>query len=330
MANVRTIHVDWYSQRPPRFDGGPQLAYQGDHLSNMVIFDNAPGLPNYYLLVEMKTDDEGPVTALPAIQLEGPYWVIPNYYTQICQIITYQVCCKTGTNDFEHHSAKFEGTILPVIKHNGEPIDQSPMFDPYIDILDKRVNELVVAAGDIQIDSELKIDSTNPVQNKAIAVAIKTVRSFVVEVPGSAAAFSGSIAAGDFAKALATYTAGSGVYAVKDGEVYQLSAASSSTMTFTQMYHGTMDFIKQIQITSADTFTVTNTALSSSAADTSYNNTTSGLTATDVQAAIDENAVAINGVNGRLTEYAEGIDNLTMRPSEAAELLSIARGEGGS
>jgi Skp family chaperone for outer membrane proteins len=35
-------------------------------------------------------------------------------------------------------------------------------------------------------------------------------------------------------------------------------------------------------------------------------------------------------VNGRLTEHAEGIDNLTMRPSEAAELLSIARGKGGS
>jgi hypothetical protein len=39
---------------------------------------------------------------------------------------------------------------------------------------------------------------------------------------------------------------------------------------------------------------------------------------------------ALDTVNGRLTEHAEGIDNLTMRPSEAAELLSIARGKGGS
>lgn len=184
MTNVRTIHVDWYSQRPPRFEGGPQLAYQGDHLSNMVVFDNAPELPNYYLLVEMKTDDEGPVTALPAIQLEGPYWVIPNYYTQICQIITYQVCCKTGTNDYEHHSAKFKGTILPVITHNGEPVDQSAMFDPYIDILDKRVNELVVAAGDIQIDSELKSDSVNPVQNKVVKAAIDGLEEDVAGVNG--------------------------------------------------------------------------------------------------------------------------------------------------
>jgi hypothetical protein len=180
------------------------------------------------------------------------------------------------------------------------------------------------------VDTALDEDSENPVQNKAIAVAIKTVRSFVVEVPGSLAVFSGSIAAGDFAKALATYTAGSGVYAVKDGEVYQLSAADASTMTFTQMYHGTMNIIKQLQITSADTFTVTNTALSSSAADTSYNNTASGLTATNVQAAIDENAAALSNTNGRLAEQAKTIDDLTMRLSEVEALLNIARGEGDS
>jgi hypothetical protein len=45
---------------------------------------------------------------------------------------------------------------------------------------------------------------------------------------------------------------------------------------------------------------------------------------------VDEIIDKFGETNGRLTEYAEGIDNLTMRPSEAAELLSIARGEGGS
>lgn len=151
------------------------------------------------------------------------------------------------------------------------------------------------------IDSTLTVTG-NAADAKATGDAIKAVKTFVVQVPGSAAVLSGSITAGDFAKALAAYTAGSGVYAVKDGEVYQLSAVSSSTMTFTQMYHGTMNFIKQIQITSADTFTVTNTALSSSATDTSYSNTASGLTATNVQAAIDENAAAISNTNGRLGE----------------------------
>jgi hypothetical protein len=184
MTNVRKIRVDWYGQQPPRFNGGPQLAYQGDHLSNMVVFDHAPELPNYYLLVEMKTDDAGPVVTLPAILLEGAYWVIPNYYTQICQKITYQVCCKTESGDFEHHSAKFEGTILPVIKHDGGPIDQSPMFDPYIDILDKRVSELILDAGVKEIDSELKSDSTNPVQNKIVKAAIDDLTDDVDAVNG--------------------------------------------------------------------------------------------------------------------------------------------------
>ena len=155
------------------------------------------------------------------------------------------------------------------------------------------------------IDSTLTVTG-NAADAKATGDAIKAGKTFVVQVPGSAAVLSGSITAGDFAKAMAAYTAGSGVYAVKDSEVYQLSAASSSTMTFTQMYHGTMNFIKQIQITSADTFTVTNTALSSSATDTSYSNTASGLTATNVQEAIDENAAALSNVNGRLALQANG------------------------
>ena len=37
-----------------------------------------------------------------------------------------------------------------------------------------------------------------------------------------------------------------------------------------------------------------------------------------------------DNVNGRLDEQGVKIDNLTMLPSEAEELLSIARGEGGS
>lgn len=159
MANVRTIYVDWYSQRPPRFHGGPQLAYQGDHLSNMVVFDNAPALPNYYLLVEMKTSDadDAEVISLPPVLLEGPYWVIPNYYTQICQVITYQVCCKTGTNDYKHHSAKFHGTILPTITHDGADIDQSPMFDPYMKIVEDKFAGLVAMSGETIIDASLSI-----------------------------------------------------------------------------------------------------------------------------------------------------------------------------
>ena len=39
---------------------------------------------------------------------------------------------------------------------------------------------------------------------------------------------------------------------------------------------------------------------------------------------------AIAGVNGRLGQQEEAVDNLTMSISEAEALLSIARGKGGS
>lgn len=172
MTNVRIIHLDWYSQRPPRFDGGPQLAFQGDHLSNMVVFDNAPSLPNYYLLVTMKLTEYGKPEELPPLMLEGPYWLIPSYYTNVCQMITYQVCSITDSGDYVHYSAKFKGSILPVIKYDANLISQAGMFDSYLNILNKRVNELIIASGDIEIDSELKSDSTNPVKNKVVKAAI--------------------------------------------------------------------------------------------------------------------------------------------------------------
>ena len=50
---------------------------------------------------------------------------------------------------------------------------------------------------------------------------------------------------------------------MKDGEVYQLSAVGSASMTFALVYQGTIAFIKKIDITSDDKFTVTNTSLSS-------------------------------------------------------------------
>jgi hypothetical protein len=167
--NVRIFKVDWYNGKPIVTGGGYQLAYQGDDMSNMVIFDKAPNLDNYYLVVSMKLDEaDNEPTTLPAIQLEGPFWVVPNYYTQNAQTILFQCCSRTPQGNYEHHSAWFSGTILPSIKHNGNPIDLSPMFDPYMAILDDKVTKLIIAAGDVQIDSEMSDSSTNPLQNKVI------------------------------------------------------------------------------------------------------------------------------------------------------------------
>ena len=192
MANVRIFKVDWYNGKPIVTGGGYQLAYQGDDMSNMVIFDKAPNLDNYYLVVKMKLDEaDTELTTLPPIQLEGPYWVVPNYYTQIAQTITFQCCCRTPQGDYEHHSAWFTGAILPTIKHNGDPIDQSPMFDPYMDILNKRVSELILTADVTEIDNALDENSTNPIQNKIITGALAEVDERLTTLEEGGASTSG-------------------------------------------------------------------------------------------------------------------------------------------
>ena len=307
MANYTNITASWETGTLTE----RMISRQFDDAATLVSFAGIPTgddvSATYHLIVWMATEEGGEPTEQSPIQLSGPEWLISNFYTQFQQSIQFQLCIQLdGADDYEAHSPIFSGRIGKSLRHDGETseIDTATMFDPY----KEWVQEQAMAAGAVVIDNTLSVNGA-AADAKAVGDAIKAGKNFVVQVPGSAAVFSGSITAGDFAKALAAYTAGSGVYAVKDGEVYQLSAAGSSTMTFTQMYHGTMNFIKQIVITSADTFTVTNTALSSSAEDTSYNNTTSGLTATNVQAAIDENAANLSDTNERLREQQANLND---------------------
>ena len=305
MANYTNITASWETGTLTE----RMISRQFDDAATLVSFAGIPTgddvSATYHLIVWMATEEGGEPTEQSPIQLSGPEWLISNFYTQFQQSIQFQLCIQLdGTDDYEAHSPIFSGRIGKSLRHDGETseIDTATMFDPY----KEWVQEQAMAAGAVVIDNTLSVNGA-AADAKAVGDAIKAGKSFVVQVPGSAAVFSGNLTAGDFAKALAAYTAGSGVYAVKDGEVYQLSAAGSSTMTFTQMYHGTMNFIKQIVITSADTFTVTNTALSSSAADTSYSNTTSGLAATNVQDAIDESAAALSDTNERLDSLGDGV-----------------------
>lgn len=169
MSNLRTIHADWYN-RSVRTDSGSQLAYQYDHLSNLVVFDNAPKLENYYLIVEMKETEDGEVKTMEPIQLGGSFWLIPNLYTQLPQTILFQVCCKTESGDFENHSAHFSGAILPSKNHDGEvlDVDPTPMFDAY----KAWVQEQAMAAGAIVIDKTLSVEGA-AADAKAVGDALK-------------------------------------------------------------------------------------------------------------------------------------------------------------
>lgn len=170
MDNVRILRYDWYTGMPGYGSVGEYLARQYDHLSDMVVLSHAPKLNNYYLIVTMKESEGGEVRTLEPIQLSGSFWLIPNIYTQLAQDISFQLCCKTESGDFESHSAEIHGRILPSKDHNGVAIDVDPsvMFDPY----KQWVSEIAMAAGAIVIDSELSGTSTNPVQNNVIKAAI--------------------------------------------------------------------------------------------------------------------------------------------------------------
>ena len=166
MDNVRVLHYDWHTGKSAFNSAGVHLARQYDHLSNLVVLDDAPRLQNYYLIVTMKEVEDGEMRTLEPIQLTGSFWLIPNVYTQLAQEISFQLCCKTENGDFESHSAEIHGRILPSKEHEGQPLDVNPsvMFEPYRDW----VTRLAMAAGAIVIDPTLLDDSENPVQTRLL------------------------------------------------------------------------------------------------------------------------------------------------------------------
>ena len=179
MGNVRVLYADWYSGVLRTASGGVHLARQYDHLSTMVVFENAPALDNYYLIVKMKETADGEVKTMEPIKLAGTFWLVPNTYTQLSQYIEYQVCCKldTDSDDYENHSVWFKSMIVPSMSHEGKPLDVDPtvMFEPYRDW----VTRLAMAAGAIVIDPTLLDDSENPVQNKVVTAKLNELQAAI-------------------------------------------------------------------------------------------------------------------------------------------------------
>ena len=112
----------------------------------------------FRLIVWMKESEDAEPRELPPILLDSDQWLISNYYTQLVQTIKFQLCITNETGTYEKHSPVFAGHIGRSLSHNGQEgdIDVIPLFDPYMNYVDEKVNELIVAAGDVQIDASLR------------------------------------------------------------------------------------------------------------------------------------------------------------------------------
>ena len=154
MGNIKNIYFDWN-------EAGSCQVRQYDHLSNRVIFGNAPKFENYYLLVTMKeSESDEQAKAMSPIQLTSPVWLIPNSYTQMVQQIKFQICNRAADGSFEQHSAEYMINVVKSHEHEGEDIDvdPSPMYDAYKGYVDDRIEELIDEAGGISVDTREYVD----------------------------------------------------------------------------------------------------------------------------------------------------------------------------
>jgi lysophospholipase L1-like esterase len=112
----------------------------------------------FKLKVWMKESKDAEPKELTPILLDGDQWLVSNFYTQLAQTIKFQLWISNESETFVKHSPIFAGHIGKSLSNNGEEgdIDVITLFDPYKNYVDERVEELIVAAGAVQIDASLR------------------------------------------------------------------------------------------------------------------------------------------------------------------------------
>ena len=155
-----------------------KIARQWDDQGTLIQFAGYPEPETdeeliFHLIVWMRASEDVEPVELPPIELEADQWLISNYYTQLPQMLRFQLCIANEAGTYEKHSPIFSGIVDKSLSHNGEgaEIDVIPLFDPYKNYLD----ELILDAGARVVDTELDETSTHLVENKAVAEAVAAV-----------------------------------------------------------------------------------------------------------------------------------------------------------
>lgn len=191
MADTITVTANWATGNL----SNSIISRQYDNNRYRVEFTGYPedGTENliFYLLVFMRTEENPRGVILPPVQLSSDQWLISNYFTQLSQQIRFQLCVQNEAGTFEAHSPIFKGTIVDSLDHVGEEIDidTSALFDAYREY----INQLIIAAGAVVIDTALDATSENPVQNKAVAAEFTAVNGRLREQGVTVSAIEGKV-----------------------------------------------------------------------------------------------------------------------------------------
>jgi len=140
-----------------------QISRQWDDKGTLIQFAGYPQPEDdeeliFKLKVWMKESEDAEPKELTPILLDGDQWLVSNFYKQLAQTIKFQLWISNESETFVKHSPIFAGHIGKSLSNNGEEgdIDVITLFDPYKNYVDERVEELIVAAGAVQIDASLK------------------------------------------------------------------------------------------------------------------------------------------------------------------------------
>ncbi len=125
---------------------------------------------DYYLLVWMSSAPGEKPAEIAPIQLASDQWYVSNVFTQQTQQIKFQMCALNTEGTFEAHSPIFIGFVRNSLEHDGttQDIDVSTLFDAYREYL----NELIIRAGAVVIDSAPTQGSNNAVSSGGVYSAL--------------------------------------------------------------------------------------------------------------------------------------------------------------